>query len=289
MGSPASRLAGAPASKSMATAAARAPSETLPAGFADRVAGTLWGIHIADALAMPTHWFYGGNRQVTQTYGGNITGYVKPSMELQGSIMALSNTGGAGRGGFDGDIVGSVINHGKKQYWERARSYHYHCTLQAGENTIESDIVRECYNSIAANGGSLSPSIFLDSYIKFMTTPGSHNDCYASTYHRMFFSNRQRGLPLDQCPDNDGHNVDTQDGLPITVPVALATASLPENEADQAIMESAQILRKSAACAKYGVSFGHMLRDLLADKPLAEVLRAGGQPPHTSGSDPVVA
>jgi len=282
---------GGSASKAMA-AAARAPLKSLPATFEDRVAGALWGMHVADALAMPSHWFYGGNRQVQQTYGGNIKGYVKPSMDLQGSIMNLSNTGGAGRGGADGDIVGTVINHGKKKYWERGVSCHYHCTLQAGENTIESDITRECYNSITANGGVLSPPMLIDGYIKFMTTPGTHNDCYASTYHRMFFLNRQRGIPLDQCPDNDGHNVDTQDGLTITIPVALATATKPDREAEQAISESAQILRKSPACGKYGIVLGRMFRGLIAEKSLTEVLEsAAGQPLERTlrGADPVVA
>jgi ADP-ribosylglycohydrolase len=271
---------------------ARAPAAALPATFADRVAGALWGIHIGDALAMPAHWFYGGNRQIKSAYGGDIKGYVKPITDLSGSIMNLSNTGGAGRGGFDGDIVGSVINHGKKAYWERGRSCHYHCTLQAGEGTLEMSIVRECYNCMTANGGTLSAQMLLDRYIEFMTTPGSHNDCYASTYHRMFFSNRRRGLPLEQCPDNDGHNVDTQDGLTITIPVALATATQPQAEAERAVADSAQILRKSAACGRYGVLLGRMLRDLLSDKSLADVLEsAAGQSLERTlqSQDPVVA
>ena len=184
-----------------------APNEVLPATFNDRVAGALWGMHIADALAMPTHWFYGGERQVKQIHGGSITGYTKPPMDYPGSIMNLSNTGGAGRGGFDGDIVGTVIVHGKKQYWDRGRSCHYHCTLQTGENTLECDVARECYNSITANRGTFSPSALQDLYVKFMTTPGTHNDCYVGTCHRMFFHNRARGIPSAECPDNDNHNV----------------------------------------------------------------------------------
>jgi len=272
--------------------AVRAPSQVLPATFADRAAGALWGMHIADALAMPSHWFYGGNRQVRATYGGDITGYVKPSTDLQGSIMNLSNTGGAGRGSTDGDIIGTVICHGKKRYWERGRSCHYHCTLQAGEGTIEASIVRELYNSMTANGGVVAPANFVQQYIKFMTTPGTHNDCYASTYHRMFFKNRADGRPLEQCPDNDGHNVDTQDGLAITIPVALATAKKSDSEADQAIGESAQMLRRSRPCAQYGALYGRMLRDLLADKPLDQVLEgaAGGSLRRSLNSaDPVVA
>lgn len=270
----------------------RAPKEALPAAFADRIAGALWGMHIGDALAMPSHWFYGGNRQVQQTYGGDISGYVKPPMELQGSIMNKSNTGGAGRGGFDGEIIGAVINHDKKKYWSPGKSIHYHCTLKAGENTLDCDIAQLCYNNIAANGGSLSPSTFVQRYVEFMTTPGTHNDCYAATYHRMFFANRESGKPLEQCPDNDGHNVDTQDGLTVTIPVALATAAMPENEAQRAIAESSQILRKSPACAQYSWQLGSMLRGLMADRPLAEVLEDvnGRSLAHTlKSSDPVVA
>ena len=32
--------------------------------LADRVKGALFGLLIGDALSMPTHWFYGGERQV---------------------------------------------------------------------------------------------------------------------------------------------------------------------------------------------------------------------------------
>ena len=80
--------------------------------IADRVAGALWGMLIFDALSMPVHWFYGGNRQIQQTYGSNISKYEKPPHLFPGSIMALSSTGGAGRGTSDGDIIGTVINHG---------------------------------------------------------------------------------------------------------------------------------------------------------------------------------
>lgn len=40
-----------------------------------------------------------------------------------------------------------------------------------------------------------------------MTTPGSHNDVYAGTCHRMFFSNYVSGKDPKKCADNDGHNV----------------------------------------------------------------------------------
>jgi len=36
------------------SAAVMAPS----AAMIDRIAGALWGAFIADAMAMPTHWYY---------------------------------------------------------------------------------------------------------------------------------------------------------------------------------------------------------------------------------------
>ena len=108
-----------------------------PLAVADRVAGALWGMLIADALAMPTHWFYGGNRQVQAMLGSNVTSYEKAPHPFPGSIMTLSDTGGGGRGSSEGDIIGTVINHGKKKYWQRGGQYHYHCTLDKGETTLE--------------------------------------------------------------------------------------------------------------------------------------------------------
>ena len=51
--------------------------------------------------------------------------------------MNVSDTGSGGRGSYEGDIIGSVINHGKKHYWARGKSFHYHVGLKAGENTLE--------------------------------------------------------------------------------------------------------------------------------------------------------
>lgn len=66
---------------------------------------------------MPVHWMY--NLSNLKKDYGEITGYTKPLERFQGSIMSLSNTGGGGRGDNKGSIVGDVILHGKKKYWER--------------------------------------------------------------------------------------------------------------------------------------------------------------------------
>ena len=61
-----------------------------------------------------------------------------------------------------------------------------------------------------ASSKAVDADAFRDQYVKFMQTPGSHNDSYASTAHRMFFANLfHKQKPAKDCPDNDAHNVDT--------------------------------------------------------------------------------
>lgn len=99
---------------------------TTLAPVANFVKGAMYGLLIGDSLAMPTHWFYGGRMEVLATYGGEITNFIAPKEKKAGSIMSKSNTGGGGRGGYKGDIIGNIIFHDKKKYWKRGTSYHYH-------------------------------------------------------------------------------------------------------------------------------------------------------------------
>jgi ADP-ribosyl-[dinitrogen reductase] hydrolase len=181
-----------------------------------RLRNALWGFLAGDALAMPTHWYYGGFPQVQRDYGRHgITGFTKPVFDLAGSILNKSNINGAGRGSFSRtnkgiSIIGDVINHGKRDYWDPSKQIHYHATLERGENTLEVQLARVLMRSIVDQGGIFDAQHFREAYVKFMTTEGSHNDTYASTCHRMFFANLVlRKLPPEQCPDNDRHNVDT--------------------------------------------------------------------------------
>lgn len=226
--------------------------------WSERAAGALWGLFVGDALAMPVHlccttksscqcrhvrvgtdvrfqkkhfsrdfrcvrhWYYGGPDQIRSDFGHLLTGYERSVHPFPDSIMQLSNTGGGGRGSDEGDVVGGVILHDKKPYWRRGGQFHYHQTLDAGENTLEAVLVREMIRSLTSTGGRFSAEDFRQRYIDLMTTPGTHNDTYASTCHRMFFKKWRSGITPEKCPDNDGHNVDTMDGLVLPSVVALA-------------------------------------------------------------------
>jgi len=227
---------------------------------ADRIKGALYGMLIADAFAMPAHWYYGGTRQVHQDYGGPIRTYQKPVTHLAGSIMNKSNTGGAGRGSDRGTIIGDVINHGKRKYWRRGASYHYHVTLNKGDNTLEARLMRRVMDVIGKTK-EVNFQALQSEYVRFMTTPNSHNDCYASTAHRMFFKNYTEGKSPDNCPDNDHHNVDTTDAITMTIPVSLFAADDATASRDSARMVT--LTRDSKVSSQLAAVFSTVLRSVV--------------------------
>ena len=91
-----------------------------------------------------------------------------------------------GRGSDQGEIVGNVILHGKKKYWVRGGSYHYHLGLQAGENTLEAQLTRVLMRSMSEHGYQLDAKDFLDKYISFMTTPGTSLMAVCCAYMCLF-------------------------------------------------------------------------------------------------------
>ena len=92
----------------------KSSSSSIPS-LSERCMGALVGFYCGDALAMPVHWYYDVS-QLKRDFG-EITKYEAPKSTFKGSIMNLSNTGGGGRGSDQGNIVGDVILHGKKQFW----------------------------------------------------------------------------------------------------------------------------------------------------------------------------
>lgn len=254
--------------------------------IADRVKGALYGLLIADALAMPSHWYYGGAGQVASQYG-KITTYVKPVTKLPGSIMSKSDTGGGGRGGFRGDVIGGVIFHNKKKYWAPGANYHYHQGMEAGDNTLEAILMRRVVNITAAAGGEFAPDDILADYMKFMQTPNTHNDTYCGTAHRMFFANLAGGKDPKDCPDNDGHNVDTCDAFITAVPIALLPTS--DEKAEENVKEVVRLTRKSPESERFGAQFARLLRAVVFEGADVESVIYNTFRMKPRGPDPVTA
>ena len=55
-------------------------------------AEALWGMFVADSIAMPVHWYYNPDDIVTD-YGSWLTGYVAPNDKHPSSILRLSAVG----------------------------------------------------------------------------------------------------------------------------------------------------------------------------------------------------
>lgn len=231
-----------------------------------RIKSALFGLFVSDALAMPTHWYYGGSRQIISEFGGPIKKFERSQRTFPGSIMNKSNTGGAGRGSDAGTIIGNVINHGKKKYWTSGLGYHYHHTLQAGENTLEAQLVRVLMKSIVANRGSFNAEHFCKSYVDFMTTPGSHNDTYASTAHRQFFENYTNGRQPMRCASNDGHNTDAIDALILPAIVALATLNKSRSEAIAISQQCSEVTRRSNDVQTYVAMIVPLIRSVAVNQ-----------------------
>merc|ERR1712087_49549 len=100
-----------------------------------------------------------------------------PNKHLGGSILNKSDPNGGGRMKMNSQkskitIIGDVINHGKLPYWAPNQSYHYHATLQKGENTLEASLARVLMKSIVATNGKFDPDHFRNEYMTFMQTKG---------------------------------------------------------------------------------------------------------------------
>jgi ADP-ribosylglycohydrolase len=231
---------------------------------------------MGDALAMPVHWYYDPTA-IPKDYGGAIKDFKAPKEPHPSSIMSLSNTGGAGRGGKAGSIIGDVINHGKKHFWG-PRGTHYHHGMAAGENTLNAITARVVMRAYTQAGACDVP-LFLQEYVKFMTTPGSHNDTYAESYHRMFFANWVAKKPLDKCADDDQHNIASMGGMvnlpPAAVFASVATAggSTEAHEAaGAAAVAQMYATHNSETLAGYAQLYGALLSRLVHGQPLREAL-----------------
>jgi len=140
--------------------------------------------------------------------------------------------------------------------------------MSAGNNTLDTIICQLLINSITENSGVFSSPLFLENYVKFMTTPDTHNDVYAASAHRMFFANYIKKLPLDKCSDQDGKQIDSACGLINVIPVAVRAALVGKGPVSTS--EVINCTRKSKKLPCYGDLFAVLLGDLIRGMDLRE-------------------
>ena len=185
----------------------------------DRSRGTLYGLCIGDALAMPVHWYY--NRQALHDDYGRVMDYLAPRNPHPDSILWRSD--------YRAPNSKGEILHDQAIYWGQ-KGIHYHQFLKAGENTLNVKICRLLIDSLNQKG-TYDADDFLSRYIAFMTNPGSHRDTYIEECHRNFFTNYARGRPPHRCGVAEKH----VGGLVGMVPVIVFYFNRPRKARETAL------------------------------------------------------
>jgi len=154
---------------------------------------SLLGALVADAVAMPVHWYY--DRQALDRDYGCLTEYRAPKNPHPDSILWRSS--------YTPKTPKAEILHDQAQYWGQ-KGIHYHQSLNAGENTINFLLGIQLYRSIV-RAGEYDPDVWLSHYVRLMQTPGWHRDTYLEEYHRGFFDQYADGKELRKCSVEDLH------------------------------------------------------------------------------------
>jgi len=123
-----------------------------------RKRGSLYGLFIGDALAMPVHWYH--DRSALKRDYGHVTDYMAPKNLHPGSILRYKS--------YEPVNEKGNILHDQVQYWGK-EGIHYHQFLMAGENTLNLKIVALLIESLNEKG-DYDADDFLDRYISYMTT-----------------------------------------------------------------------------------------------------------------------
>ncbi|HIB64269.1 MAG TPA: ADP-ribosylglycohydrolase family protein [Phycisphaerales bacterium] len=157
----------------------------------NKVKGSLYGLYIGDALAMPVHWYY--DRAALNRDYGWVDSYLAPKNPHPNSILWRSHYQPVNE-------KGEILHH-QARYWGE-RDVHYHQFLKPGENTVN---LKLCQLSWKLLQEGYSKEEYINRYIAFMRCPSSHNDTYLEEYHRGFFTNYARGKDPLKCAVEEKH------------------------------------------------------------------------------------
>ncbi|MFP4331112.1 MAG: ADP-ribosylglycohydrolase family protein [Spirochaetaceae bacterium] len=151
------------------------------------------GARIADALAMPAHWYY-DTRELAALFG-RVDSYLPPPQHHTGSILWRSSYEPREP---EFDILG-----GEREQWGR-RGVHYHRNLLPGENTLNLKLMNLVLALVDEIGG-YDRQEYIRRYRAFMLAPSGHRDTYVEECHRGFFENLKRGVPAARAAVEEKH------------------------------------------------------------------------------------
>ncbi|KAF6734912.1 hypothetical protein FQA47_022260 [Oryzias melastigma] len=250
------------------------------------VCEAFWAMCAADSMSMPVHWYY-NIQDIRRDFGGWISAFSSPADKHPSSILSLSNTAGSGRSASSSkkrvDVVGNVILHDKLDLWKAGTgSVHYHQGLHAGENTLNMLCALRAARTLASGGFAASlpdaRGAVLSDYVQFLTTPGSHADTYAESFHRSFFADWQDTRPTSPdeilkfaekrsalklsspFPDSQLNAIGC---LPMIIPFVLLSASANEEQAVSAAVEFVKLTHPHPKVPEYVSIYSRALHAVL--------------------------
>lgn len=232
-----------------------------------RAQAALQNLFIADALAMPVHWFYRVS-DIDSAFPRGVNKFEAPPDHHPSSIMSLHSTSGGGRknagSNSRANVVGDVILKGKVQYWDRP-NMHYHQGMRAGDNTLNAHCALALIKVMNASGGHYDRDAFLQAYINLLTADEpAHPDTYAESYHRGFFANLASGLPPDKCAAVT-HDTPSVGGLVTIAPLVIGERlrGTPLADTRKLCREHLALTHPDAALAEVCDAFVNLIDGLL--------------------------
>ncbi|MFC1579481.1 ADP-ribosylglycohydrolase family protein [Thermodesulfobacteriota bacterium] len=222
-----------------------------------RSRGAIYGTFVADALAMPVHWYY--NRSALKKDYGHVRDYLEPQNPHPDSILWRSTYQPVNSKG--------EILHDQAKYWGQ-RNIHYHQFLKAGENTLNVTLCRLVMESLIEEGG-YDADEYVERYIAFMTTPGSHRDTYVEEYHRHFFTQYAKGVSPRKCGVREKHI----GGLIGLVPIIVFYQENP-GKARSAALKHLALTHLGPRMEMAALLFVDVLLQVLGGKGLKQVILA---------------
>ncbi len=231
----------------------------------DKLQNGLLGALVADAVAMPVHWYY--DREALDRDYGEMKDYLSPKNPHPDSILWRSR--------YTPRSPEAEILHEQAQYWGQ-RGIHYHQFLEAGENTLNFLLALQLYRSVV-RAGEYNAAAWMRTYIELMQTPGWHKDTYVEEVHRKFFDQLAQGKKPEDCWVEDLHI-----GGLVPVPFLLAAIDSLEEDLDavdpKLVRRHVAMMHRHAATEAAAEAFARMLLDVAKGHPLREAVLAHSVP-----------
>ncbi len=260
-----------------------------------RLKNALWGAFIADAMAMPVHWYY-QRKYIKEGFEGGITKYEDaPHPHPESFMVGMSyppNIEKAKELGRPFDIVHKHLRFYDTNYNDldiklsvhdgehknampdKSERYHYHHGLKAGENTLGANLIRVLMRSVIKEG-KYKQEVFIEDFITHLTTPNLNKDPYTEVYIRAWFENYSNGVPPHACAQEQRNVWSIGSNGGIIRPLVLALTSKSTFQALGVALQHQQITHRSDNVSSALCVLVPLLRKLLEkEEPLSTLKKS---------------